>query len=361
MLFHTHGSASMKFCQCENDKPKNEDNQDTVHTPIWISVVCVVSCGSCSSSSVLWRYSSDFPLKPRSLVRCANSMSETTECSKSANAGPRNGLRRKRKRERKKEREKERQRERERKREREKEKERLGAPHSLYQALLFAFDQMSSWHSAAGFGWYGSYGSWYGRRRSSWGGKSEVRSDVEWFCQKCGTGDWWSRTDCRHCASVTSDDSDIPQSSTREKLLSSRRHWLVWATTSLSWLLEKELEKLQKKLNGPKKTAKHIEAKQNWINRASKRLEAETVRLTELQESLGARKETLKVAYGEIKIPREDLLREGESMDKNKSHFLSPEDTEEIRRLEQQELAFWRGSASKRLAGWTRARDSTRK
>ena len=40
-------------------------------------------------------------------------------------------------------------------------------------------------------------------------------------------------------------------------------------------------------------------------------------------------------------------------MDKNKSHFLSPEDTEEIRRLEQ-ELAFLRGSASKRLAGWTR-------
>ena len=116
-------------------------------------------------------------------------------------------------------------------------------------------------------------------------------------------------------------------------------------------VLEKELEKLQKKLNGPKKTAKHIESKQNWINKESKRLEAETARLTELQESLRARKETLKVAYEEI---REDLLREGESMDKNKSHFLSPEDTEEIRILEQQELAFWRGLASKRLAGWTR-------
>ena len=86
----------------------------------------------------------------------------------------------------------------------------------------------------------------------------------------------------------------------------------------------------------------------------SKRLEAESARLTELQESLRVRKETLKVAYEEIKILREDLLREGETMDKNKSHFLSPEDTEEIRRLEQQELAFWRGSASKRLAGWTR-------
>ena len=233
------------------------------------------------------------------------------------------------------------------------------APHSLYQALCFAVDQMSSWHSLAGYRWYGSYGSWYGRRRGSWGGKSEVRSDVEWFCHKCGTGNWWSRTDCRHCASVTERRRGYSRSrQLRRKLLFWRRRWLVWATTSLSWLprkfLEKELEKLQKKLNGPKKTAKHIEAKQNWTNRESKRLEAETARLTELQESLRVRKETLKVAYEEIKILREDLLREGETMDKNKSHFLSPEETEEIRRLEQQELAFWRGSASKRLAGWTR-------
>ena len=95
-------------------------------------------------------------------------------------------------------------------------------------------------------------------------------------------------------------------------------------------VLEKEVEKLQMKLKCPKNTAKHIEAKQNWINRESKRFEAQTVRLTELQKSLRARKETLKVAYEEIKILREDLVREGESMDKNKSHFLSPEDTEEI-------------------------------
>ena len=33
---------------------------------------------------------------------------------------------------------------------------------------------------------------------------------------------------------------------------------------------------------------------------------------------------------------------------------MSLKNTEEIRILEQQELAFWRGSASKRLAGWTR-------
>ena len=107
--------------------------------------------------------------------------------------------------------------------------------------------------------------------------------------------------------------------SQREREREKEKQRLVWATTSLS-----------------------------------KRLEAETVRLTELQESLRARKEILKVAYEEIKILREDLLREGESMDKHKSHFLSPEDTEEIRILEQQELASWRGSASKRLAGWTR-------
>ena len=61
------------------------------------------------------------------------------------------------------------------------------APHSLYQALLFAFDQMSSWYSAAGYGWLESYGSWYGRRRGRWNGKSEIHSDVEWFCLTGGT------------------------------------------------------------------------------------------------------------------------------------------------------------------------------
>ena len=162
----------------------------------------------------------------------------------------------------------------------------------------------------------------YGRRRGSWGGKSEVRSDVEWFCQKCGTGNWWSRTDCRHCASVGSDDADIPQSSTQEKIAVLEKTLAGMGDDEPilagKKVLEKELEKLQK---NPKKTAKHIEAKQNWINRESKRLEAESARLTELQESLRVRKETLKVAYEEIKILREDLLREGETMDKNKSHF----------------------------------------
>ena len=58
----------------------------------------------------------------------------------------------------------------------------------------------------------------HGRRRGSWGGKSEVRSDFKCFCQKCGTENWWSRTDCRHCASVGSGDAEIPQSSTQEKI-----------------------------------------------------------------------------------------------------------------------------------------------
>ena len=118
-------------------------------------------------------------------------------------------------------------------------------------------------------------------------------------------------------------------------------------------VLKKELEKLQRKLNGLKKTAKHIEAKQNWINRESKRLESESAKLAEGQESLRVRKETLRVAYEEIKILREDSLREGDSVYKNKSHMVSPESTEEIRNVEQQELAFWRGPASKTLAGWT--------
>ena len=128
--------------------------------------------------------------------------------------------------------------------------EHLLHPHSLYQALLFAFDQMFSWYSPAEYGWYGSYGSWYGRRRGSWGGKSEVRSDVEWFCQKCGTGNWWSRTDCRHCASFGSDDGDIPQSSTQEKISVPEKTLAGMGDDEPilagKKVLEKELEKLQR-------------------------------------------------------------------------------------------------------------------
>ena len=113
-----------------------------------------------------------------------------------------------------------------------------------------------------------------------------------------------------------SDDADILQSSTQVKIAVLEKTLAGMGDDEPilagKKVLEKELEKLQKKLNGPKKTAKHIEAKQNWINRESKRLEAESARLTELQESLRVRKETLKVAYEEIKILREDLLRDRE-------------------------------------------------
>ena len=231
----------------------------------------------------------------------------------------------------------------------------LVAHHSLYQAFRFAFDQMSSWYSAAGYGWSGPRGSWYGRRHGSWGGKSEVRSEVERFCQKCGTGNWWSRADCRHCASVTNDAADAPRTSLQEKIAVLEKTPAGMGNDKPilagKRVLEKVLKKHQRKL---KNTAKHIEAKQNWINRESKRIESESAKLAEMEENLRVRKETLRVAHEEIKILREDLLREGESMDKNKSHIMSPENTEETRILEQQELAFWRGSASKRLAGWTR-------
>ena len=159
-----------------------------------------------------------------------------------------------------------------------------------------------------------------------------------------------------HSASVTNDDADTPQTSAQERIAVLEKTLAGTGDDEPilagKRVLEKELKKLQRKLNGPKKTAKHIEAEQNWINRESTRLESESAKLAEWQETLRVRKETLRVAYEEIKILREDLLRERNRWTKNKSHFMSPENTEEIRILEQQELAFWRGSASKRLAGW---------
>ena len=150
------------------------------------------------------------------------------------------------------------------------------------------------------------------------------------------------------------DTADAPLTSIQEEIAVLEK---TLATTSLFWLarvLEKELEKHQKKLNGPKKTAKHIGAKRDGVGGKSKRIETESAKLAEMQENLRVRREILRVAYEEIKILREDLSRKGESIDKNKSHNMSQENTEELRILEQQELAFWRGSASKRLAGWIR-------
>ena len=95
-----------------------------------------------------------------------------------------------------------------------------------------------------------------------------------------------------------------------------------------------------------------IEAMQDWITR-----EIQTDRDPEREVGGDAgelwKKGEFEVAFKEMKIVSEYLLQEGESMDKN-SHIMSRETTEEIRILEQQEIVFWRGSASRRHVGWTR-------
>ena len=58
-------------------------------------------------------------------------------------------------------------------------------PHSRHHTHC-DIAMMLSWYTA-GYGWLGSYGSWSGRRRGSWDGKSAVRSDVEWSRQQSGT------------------------------------------------------------------------------------------------------------------------------------------------------------------------------
>ena len=50
---------------------------------------------------------------------------------------------------------------------------------SLYQAIC-DIALMLLW-SSAGYGWSGSYGSWYGSRRGRWSGNAEV----VWFCEMC--------------------------------------------------------------------------------------------------------------------------------------------------------------------------------
>ena len=68
-------------------------------------------------------------------------------------------------------------------------------------------------------------------------------------------------------------------------------------------VLEKELEKLQRKLDGPKNTAKHIEAEQNWINKESKRLESENAKLARID---GQKQDPLHVSgeHGRNSNPR---------------------------------------------------------
>ena len=73
-----------------------------------------------------------------------------------------------------------------------------------------------------------------------------------------------------------------------------------------------------------------------------------------MQENIEARKETLRVAYEEIKKLRADLLLEGESMDKNKTRVLSPKSVEEVRHFELQELCLRGATASKCMVGASR-------
>ena len=194
----------------------------------------------------------------------------------------------------------------------------------------------------------------YGRRRGSWGGKSEVRSYVYWFCQKCGTGNWWSRADCRHYASVTNGEADTPQTSAPEKIAVLEKTLAGMGDDEPildgKRVLEKELVKLQRKLNSPTKTAKHIEAKQKWINRTGS---TENPNPSSPRVQVGGAAREPQSAKRNIESGLrgdQDSPIDGQ---KKKSHIMSPENTE-VRILEQQELALRRRSASKRRAGWTR-------
>ena len=53
-----------------------------------------------------------------------------------------------------------------------------------------------------------------------------------------------------------------------------------------------------------------------------------------MQVKIKTRREALRVAFEEIKKLRTDLVQEGDSMDKNKSHVLSPESLEEVTNLD---------------------------
>ena len=98
-----------------------------------------------------------------------------------------------------------------------------------------------------------------------------------------GSGNWRSRTDCRHCASVANDDADAPQTSAQEKIAVLEKTLAGMGDDEPILagrkVLVKELEKLRRKLNDPKNTAKHIDAKQNWINSESERLESDSAKL----------------------------------------------------------------------------------
>ena len=76
-----------------------------------------------------------------------------------------------------------------------------------------------------------------------------------------------------------------------------------------------------------------------------------------MRQNIKTRRETVRVAYEEIKKLRKDMVQEGESMDKNKSRVLSRESLDEVRNLELQDLCSRRATSSKRMAGASRRND----
>ena len=159
--------------------------------------------------------------------------------------------------------------------------------------------------------------------------------------------------ECRHCkcherdcgVAADFDPGEDCSSGEDASLYGHRRASFSWQESS-----GKELDGTRRNSTG-RRTRRSTEAKQKWITRESN---ASRPRVRSWRK-IRVRKETLRAAYKEIKILREDLLREGDSVDRNRSHIMSPESTEEIRNLEQQqELNLWSGAASKRLVGWTR-------
>ena len=115
-----------------------------------------------------------------------------------------------------------------------------------------------------------------------------MRFEDEWFCQKCSTGKWWIRTDCRHCSVVTNEAAELPQTSIQEKIsiLEKTLSGMGNEEPIIAGrrLLEKELERHQKK---PQQG--------DQAHRARGREGG-----GDAGKNIRVRKETLRVAYEEI-------------------------------------------------------------
>ena len=116
-----------------------------------------------------------------------------------------------------------------------------------------------------------------------------MRSEDEWFCQKRSTGRVVRNADTVREEKIAILEKTLACVDSDKPILAARR------------VLVKAVERHWTKLNGPKNTAKHIEAMQTWINRETKRVEAEIEKVAEVQESSRVRKETPRVPHEEIK------------------------------------------------------------